>query len=176
MALWKDRSGNGNDFEVVGNLVFENGSLFTDGASSYVYNDGLKMTNYTIQFDYSNTGAYMSTSNFQDVNNLFFIEGNNKVTSGASIKVELQGETETVSFVYEPNSMTSKVYENGEFVQEISNSGVSLPTKMKFCFGKRTWEEKFHKTKINNVLIYNRPLTDCEIKQNQNYLTLKRGE
>lgn len=174
-TIWKDRSGNGSDAEIIGcewtgfSLKINNNSdqflvsktLIDDNNKPYtleVYFKRNFTTRGATNVILANTSKqwYGSTSIYIDVNRLYFDMGNQTLTADYTNNKPYQ------VAITKSNQVSRKGFLNGEFVNEHSRTTYTIS-----FLGN--WDDNKMMGEYYSIRLYNRALTEEEIKQNYLY-------
>ena len=178
---WTDLSGNGNNATKSGGVSYNSGYMSFDG-SGYFYTDTSKVTVNKTAYTKM---AFIYVTNFNYSNNIisggtdahaFWLGGGNTLKMGHNGSWYLAQTTTTMSlnqwyFVAGTFNTTDgyKVYHNGVLEGSSNNVNTWSTSANDTYIGAFSAANNFS-GKINNVMVYNRALTDSEIMQNFNAL------
>ena len=190
-TIWRDKSGNGNDFELVNNPIIENGYVYFKRATkSGAKNSNLSLNihNMTVQMSIKNitnvknsyifsSGSYQNGFNIstnKEIGTLrYTIHGENDVI----LQQNTQISTNYNSFITAISSQDGRYLSNkGDFERTLDIkqqddyhvTGVALGYEIGYASGDGLDGQ------VRSLLIYNRPLTKEEIEQNYKYEEYKR--
>lgn len=189
---WKDISNHGNDATLYNNPTWSNNSLTFDGIDDYgiltntanqAFPNGLTLETRVkvlseIGFDNQTyimfiDNIYNNNSNYKGISQ-YFLKTDYNLASRIAInyfKTIKQENTNnlntyyTITTVYDNNSF--KLYANGELIATDSIQGPYLQSQYPFNIGKRAETDVNHaNVEFQNVLIYDRALTENEVMRN----------
>ncbi len=188
---WKDLSNNGNDATLYNAPSWSNNSLVFDGSSTYARLENTKNMSYTGGITWEIRVNILSAIGHNDSNNVEFF-GNWDTAGGGGISYS-QGqyfysmlynnsnyqsatpsnlthnlnEFYTVTMTYD--NQTEKLYVNGEKIGEVNVSGNISVSSVPLAIGgnpKATGMDDYANIEVQNVLIYNRALSENEVQRN----------
>lgn len=189
---WKDLSENNNDAALYHNPTWTNNSIIFDGTTNYArientanmtYPNGLTwearlkvlsltgLNNGTLKlFGNWNTtggGIYFNNTNKLSAN----LKLNGYLTTSTNTGTNVVGEFYTVSLTYDNEAL--KLYINGELVSTNARSSTYSSSTLPLTLGGEPNENptiltNYSNVEFQNVLLYNRALSDLEIKRNYN--------
>lgn len=197
-GIWVDLSGNGNDATLYNNPTWSNNSLTFDGLTNYgllnntagmTYENGttwevrVKVLSYIGKNGSGNVeflgnwqdaggGIYYDTTNIFRGN--FYLSGGFR---GAINNLQSDlGTYYTITSTYD-NSVV-KIYVNGNLAatREVTDNSIILSSSVPFALGGNpgtTRMDNYANVEFQNVLIYNRALTDEEVARNYNVDMMK---
>lgn len=186
-AVWKDRSGNGNDAVFVNNkTIFENGKLTLDGDNyanlPFGLGEDLNKHSFCVCASKNTNNTYNSMmlaceNGYNQRKYIDFDKFSPRIGYGStfktSSKVLSQNELNVFTFNIGANA---NLYVNAELTFSLGiQNNVKLASN--FIIGTNNVEQKYNLIgNIASVLIYNRPLTEEEIQQNYLYeQSIERG-
>ena len=192
---WADLSGNGNDATLYNNPVWSNNSLTFDGLTNYARLENtanMEFPNGTTWevrikivslMDLNTTNSTEFFGNWEAIgggglsfntNNNFkvglYLSDSNNNTVVKSITSDTQNNINqhyTLTAVYDNQKL--KIYINSLLASETSYEGVLNPAVVPFAIGgnpNTTGMDRYANVEFQNVLIYNRALTENEVKRN----------
>lgn len=194
-TLWEDLSGNNNNSTLYNGTTYTNNSIYYDGTNDYSgftrvqYIDLVPFTIFT--FIRLEIGANSDTTNdrrtilgdsgvgtqlgFYNTNSTSNFTGNFSIWNTSNVGpgfscTKLKGDTFSIA-VTRDSSNVAKGYVNGELVGTSSLTGTVQFNK----FGRRSGGFRYFYGNVYELKIYNRTLSESEIKQNFDALRGRYG-
>lgn len=185
-TTWKDISGSGNDGTLVNGVGFDsanNGSMVFDGGNDKVELGGILSQEFS-QITFSFICKYQGYTRFpriiaknHDTWTIFFDSDNTVACFAAGVQLRNQIDIELDKwffgcFVYTGSELRG--YINSTFVAKEDGSGTISPNSGPVTIGSST-QARYFDGNISNVQVYDRALSEAEIKQNFNALRGRYG-
>lgn len=188
-TVWKDLTNNGNDATLYNNPTWNNASLTLDGVDDYgilanmantQFSEGLTLetrakilsiknisTDFIIDNENSTTSydglkLYITKTSLRITTDLG-INGSNSTTNSTDSIIELN-KTHTITTTYDNN--TIKLYIDGNLVAEKNKVGEYLGSTQGINIGRQYRTGQCSNIEFQNILIYDRALSDSEIQRN----------
>ena len=188
-TIWKDLSGSNNDATLYNNPSWNTNSIIFDGVDDYGILDStassqfpegltletrvkiLSLTNQPNNIfidNESSSTSYDGLKQFIIKSNLRIsaglgISGSNAIINSSSSIVELN-KTYTITTTY--NNNTIKLYIDGNQVMQINKTGQYLGSTQGINIGRQYRTGNCSNVEFQNILIYDRALSDNEIQRN----------
>lgn len=189
-TTWEDLSGNGHDATTLGSAVWENNKLVCDGIDDYV-DTGIKQSDFGQKITIETVANFQEVSNYRGLYGFHFYNFNDNIYEGmlsqydgGNIYFGMGCDDKTVVNVHIPsttllNKLTHitvvmegkkgiKLYLNGILISEVTATGnINFVDSYNFMIAKSLPDSnRYFKGTISNFIIYNRVLTNDEIRQN----------
>lgn len=190
---WKDLSGNSNDAVLYSSPTWTNNSIVFDGTTNYArienttsatYPDGLtweaRLKVLSLTGADANGNVYL-LGNWNTAGGGIYFNNTNKLLANLRLNSNfvtttndtsnVVGKFYTVAFTYHNNKL--KLYINGTLISTESSTGTYQTSTLPITLGGAPNENPailtdYANVEFQNVLIYNRALSDSEIKRNYN--------
>ena len=177
-TVWKDNSGNNNNFAITGTPKSDNGFANLDGtwyASTSSLNYDYGTIEFTINFPEATNsmtfGSWESNNwKYSFGNYVIQIRSKKNPSAGLSNVNETSfstayGKTAVYGLTYNESSYT--IFANGKIIK--SGNSSDIPNITSFYLGLKADKGERGKAKVKSLRIYNRMLTHTEILNNYNY-------
>ena len=193
-TIWKDLSNHGNDATLYNNPVWSNNSIMFDGIEDYgvltntasqEFSNGLTLETRVKILSITDFGGASynmfidNVSSTNPVNGLSFSFYKDNYEIGSRLALQENANSYTIpktSESYELNNFytivitydnnNADIYINGELKNEKQKQGTYIQSEYAINLAKRALSEDFANIEFQNVLIYDRALTENEVLRN----------
>lgn len=184
---WKDLSGNENNATILGTASWEDNKLIFDGIDDYI-DTGMKQSDFGQKITIETVVEFQDTSNYRGLyglhqtastwsgitgqcnngNVIFAIFSSNNTTTSVSVPSSIFLNKMTHVTVTMEGGSGIKVYLNGSLIAEGETQEYINPRDdYNFIIGKsHTLDDRYFKGTMYNFTVYNKILTEEEIKIN----------
>lgn len=187
-TIWKDLSGNSNDATLYNNPTWSNSSIIFDGITNYARMENTANATYNEGITYEIRLKVLSLTGL-NANNRLNIFGNwgtfgygiyytNQYKVGTNIyfnsawsfyntnTVVNLNDTATLAVTYDNHNVTTYINGNQITQTSVQNNDTIHASENPLSIGRHPALENYSNIEVQNVLIYNRALSDLEIKRN----------
>lgn len=185
---WKDLSGNSNDATLYNNPTWTNNSIVFDGTTNYARMENTANATYNEGITYEIRLKVLSLTGL-NANNRLNIFGNwgtfgygiyytNQYKVGTNIyfnsawsfyntnTVVNLNDTATLAVTYDNKNVTTYINGNKITQTSVQNSDTIHASENPLSIGRHPTIENYSNIEVQNVLVYNRALSETEIKRN----------